>query len=109
MKTVADRRAYTRQAAVPNRASLDWGSMTKDGGRDSRVLDISRGGASVETLDAPPIGQDVWLRLESPAPTSWINATVVRGDGTRRVGIRFDSDCPDDMMLAATLGISLVF
>jgi hypothetical protein len=105
----ADRRAHARQVVVPNRAALDWGSGSTDGGRDARLLDISRGGAGLESRDSPPPGQAVWLRLEAPAPTPWVNATVVRRDGPRRVGVRFEGECPDELMLAATLGISLVF
>ena len=108
-KTVVDRRAHARQVVVPNRAALDWGTKTNDGGREARLLDISRGGASLDSRDAPPLGQPVWLRLESPAPTPWVGATVVRRDGPRHVGVRFDGECPDEVMLAATLGISLVF
>jgi hypothetical protein len=103
-----DRRGHPRRIVVPNRAALDWGTMTRDGGGDARFLDISRGGASLETRDAPQPGQMVWIRLESPAATPWITATVARRDASQ-VGIQFQGECPDDLMLAATLGISLIF
>jgi len=103
-----DRRGHPRRAVVTNRAALDWGTMTRDGGGDARLLDISRGGASLETRDSPPPGQLVWIRLEAPALTPWITATVARRDASQ-VGVRFQGECPDDLMLAATLGISLIF
>ena len=109
MKIANERRVHARQVVVPNRASLDWGSTTTDGGRDARMLDISRGGASLESREVPPAGQPVWLRLEHPAATPWVNATVVRREGRSRVGVQFESGCPEELMLAATLGISLVF
>lgn len=109
MRIATDRRAYARQVVVPNRAVLDWGSTTTDEGHEARLLEISRGGASVESRNSPPVGQLVWLRLDSPAPTPWINATVVRRDGPRRLGLRFQAECTDEVMLAATLGITLDF
>jgi hypothetical protein len=107
--TVSDRRAHPRQVVVPNRVALDWGSTTSEGGYEARLLDISLGGASLESRIMPPTGQSLWLRVESPARTQWVSATVVQSARQCRIGVRFEESCPDELMLAATLGISLVF
>ena len=107
-KSAVDRRAHSRQAVVPNQAALDWGSDSSGDCRVARLLDISRGGALLESPEAPPSGQIVWLRLQAPAETPWATATVVRRE-PGRVGVQFKGDCPNDLMLAATLGISLKF
>jgi PilZ domain len=109
ISTVADRRVHPRLVVVPNRAALDWGSATSEGGHETRLLDISVGGASLESRIMPPPGQSLWLRVESPARTQWVGATFVQSDRQRRIGVRFEGDCPDELMLAATLGIALVF
>ena len=107
--TVADRRAHPRQVVVPNRVAFDWGSATSEGGHEARLLDISLGGASLASRIIPPPGESLWLRLEAPAITEWVGATVVQSDRQHRIGVRFAGYCPDDLILAATLGISLVF
>ena len=109
MNSVTDRRAYSRQPTVPNMADLTWGTMTTDGGREARILNISRGGASLESRHVPPDAGTLWMRLATPIATPWVAATVVRRDGPCGYGLRFRGDCPDDLMLAVTLGIALRF
>ena len=44
----------------------------------------------------------MWLRLEEPTPTEWVEATVVRRAGPRKVGLDFAKHCPYDFFKAAT-------
>ena len=47
------------------------------------------------------------LRIESPVRTDWVDATIVRLDPNRQIGLRFTRGCPDDLFLAGTVGIDL--
>ncbi len=49
------------------------------------------------------------LRIESPVRTDWVDAKVVRFDPNRQIGLHFTEGCPDDFLLAGTVGIDLAF
>jgi hypothetical protein len=105
-----ERRKHPRHETIPNVAVLDWGTMTTcDGGNVARMMDISRGGARLATDEPLPQGQPLWLRLEVPITTPWVAARLVRREEHGRVGVRFEGDAPEELMLAATLGIALDF
>jgi hypothetical protein len=57
----------------------------------------------------PVVSTPVSLRMESPVRTDWVDATVVRVDPSRQVGLRFTRGCPDDLILAGTVGIDIAF
>ena len=76
---------------------------------EGQVANISQDGALVLADNPPPAGALVWLRLESPVRTDWFDARVVRSHHEREIGIRFTVDCPDDLLLAASVGIDLGF
>lgn len=108
MTTVTDRRQHPRHVALTNRADLIWDEKSTDEGKDqARILDISWGGAALEAREVPPAGELVWIRLSTPATTPWVSATVLHRDGDKSMGVRFPDGCPEELMLAATLGIAL--
>ena len=51
----------------------------------------------------------VSLRIEKPVRTDWADATIVRVDPNRQFGLRFNHGCPDDLLLAGTVGIDIAF
>ena len=57
----------------------------------------------------PAISTPVSLRMESPIRTDWVDATVVRVEPSQQVGVRFTHGCPDDLLLAGTVGIDIAF
>lgn len=105
-----EQRKHPRHEVVTNRAVLEWGTVTTSDGEDVvQLVDVSRGGACLITRDPPPHGQPLWLRMEAPVATNWVAARLVRREEPDRVAIRFEVEAPDDLMLAATLGIALNF
>ena len=72
-----DRRRSPRYPALPNRARMAW----QEGGRTrvstARLLNISGVGALVVADEKPIKGQAVWVRLEEPAPTEWVEARIM--------------------------------
>ncbi len=73
------------------------------------MVNISRGGALLLTRNPPDCHAPVWIRIESPVKTDWAEATTVRhGRNNEEVGVQFPHGCPDDLLLAGTIGIDLV-
>jgi hypothetical protein len=63
----------------------------------------------MECEKVPALSSPVSVRMESPVRTDWLNATVVRVDPNRQVGLRFTHGCPDDLLLAGAVGIDIAF
>jgi hypothetical protein len=71
----------------------------------TRLLDISRGGAALIALDAPPIGEMVWLCLHDAPRTGSVRASVigVHADDVEGYVVRlmFGEPIPDALFEAA--------
>jgi PilZ domain len=104
-----ERRASPRCDVVKNRSSIEF--VVPEGRRriGATLVNISRDGALVvadkRMLRAAPIT----LRIESPVRTDWVDAKVVRFEPNRQIGVQFTHGCPDDLLLAGTVGIDLAF
>ena len=104
-----ERRASPRCNAVKNRSSIEF--ETADGLRrfGATLVNISRHGALVAT-DKPVLhGVPISLRIENPVRTDWVDAKIVRVDPDQTIGLHFDQGCPDDLLLAGTVGIDLAY
>lgn len=120
MRTNDNRRRSARQAAVKNRAPVAWGEGANLTQFDATVLDISHSGnlmlVSGRLRYLPPT---VWIRLDSPKVTEWVQATVVRTSTVWSLGLflrrhvvqrlhrKFDRACPYDLYIAVTHGCAL--
>ncbi len=66
----------------------------------ARLLDISQTGMLVLSTDPPPAGLPIWLRLETPQVTDWvevvIKAMTPATDGAHRLRLAFREACPYD-------------
>src|SRR5690349_1732190 len=58
-------------------ARLSWTTGAKSRMVRGRLLDISRAGAAVLTLESPPVKTLVRIRLVGREPTPWVEARVV--------------------------------
>jgi hypothetical protein len=104
-----ERRASPRCAAVPNRSSIEF--VAPEGRRriGAKLVDISRDGALL-IADKPMVrAAHLTLRIESPVRTAWVAATVVRFASSREIALHFPHGCPDDLLLAGTVGIDLAY
>jgi PilZ domain len=104
-----ERRASPRCNAVKNRSSIEF--ETADGLRrfGATLVNISRHGALVAT-DKPVLhGVPISLRIENPVRTDWVDAIIVRVAPDPTIGLHFDQGCPDDLLLAGTVGIDLAY
>jgi hypothetical protein len=94
---------------VKNRSSIQFGDP--EGLRRIRatLINISRNGALV-VADTPMLRPvPLSIRIDIPVRTDWVDAQVVRFDANREIGLHFLQGCPDDLLLAGTVGIDLAF
>jgi hypothetical protein len=105
----ADRQTPARTEAVPNTSVLEWWTGADDRRCGAQILDIGRGGATLQAEVLPPLGHEVWFQMEAPATSPWVRAEVIGHDRHGLVSLKFDARCPEEVLLAATLGISINF
>jgi len=99
-----ERRAHRRLPARVNQTTLEWWDGWSSRNAPARIVDISLGGALIESEVPPPHGLDVWVRLEEPTSTSWVGGQIVRTEDGR-AALAFREGCPRDFYEAAVLGI----
>jgi len=107
MSNPAERRVAPRCEAVKNQSRLEFPVPDGSGRIEVRLVNISRDGALIVTENPPPDGAPMWLRIESPVRTDWVEAIIVRVGQNREIGLRFPRGCPDDLLLAGAIGIDL--
>ncbi len=103
-----ERRDSPRCSVVENQSRLEF--AVPEGRRrvEAKMVNISRGGALLVTGNPPACQAAVWIRIESPVKTDWAEAMTVRHGRNEEVGVQFPQGCPDDLLLAGTIGIDLV-
>ena len=102
-----ERRTWPRCDAVKNQSRLEF--AVGGGWRriDARIVNISRDGALVVSEHLAAVEATIWLRVESPVKSDWAESTIVRLGPDREISLRFPRGCPDDLLLASTIGIDL--
>lgn len=101
-----ERRRHTRYPARGSRACVEWWEEGSTRASVGQLKDISQGGAAFVAEGRPPDRQVVWVRLEEPVRSDWVQARVARIDGAE-AGLEFAGECPFDFFHAASLGIDL--
>lgn len=102
-----DRRSSPRYNVVEDAAWLGWRDETEFQTRHALILDVSLRGASI-TADEVPETERVWICLDGPTPTDWIEARVVGVVRTRmgphKLRLAFENQCPYAFFKAAVYG-----
>jgi hypothetical protein len=103
--------------AVRNRAFLSWKIEAESFESSARLINISTRGALVLAEKRPGRGPTVWLRLEVPVATEWVEATIVRivkvpgllwfRKAAYLVRMHFQDPCPYHIFKSATHGDQL--
>jgi hypothetical protein len=102
-----ERRAFPRCEAVNNQSSLEFAVPAGKRRIEARLMNISRNGALLLAQTSGPYETHTWFRLECPVKTDWVEATIVRVALDRAIALTFPMGCPDDLLLASTMGIDL--
>jgi hypothetical protein len=108
MSESRERRNSQRCDAVENQSRLDFAAPTGRQRVSARLVNLSRGGALISAEHPPPCGEPIWLRVERPVKTDWAKAVTVRIGRNREFAVRFPTGCPDDLLLAGTIGINMI-
>jgi hypothetical protein len=108
MSEFRERRKSQRCDAVENQSRLAFAAVAGRQRVLARVVNLSRDGALVVTDHPPPCGEPIWLRIESPVQTDWAKAVTVRVGRNRDFAVRFPTGCPDDFLMAGTIGINMI-
>lgn len=95
-----DQAGDLRRPAVDNRASLGWQVGHECWGIPARVREISLLNAVIVTEGRPPSDQPVWLRLEEPSKTVWVEVKVARITASGEVEVWFPGTCPNAIFRA---------
>jgi hypothetical protein len=103
-----ERRVSSRCDAVENQSRLEFAVAGGKKRVEARLVNLSRAGALVLTDSPPPSDEPIWLRIESPVKTDWAKAMTVRIGPNREVALRFPLGCPDDLLVAGTVGINMI-
>ncbi len=107
MSHPSERRASPRCAAVKNQSRLEFAVADGRQRIEVQLVNLSRDGALIVTENALPYEPPIWLRIESPVKTDWVEATVVRVGQDQKIALSFPRRCPDDLLLAGTIGIDV--
>jgi len=103
----SERRVFERFPAILNRTRLEWCDGAENRNATARLLNVSQGGALIETTMPLPAAQGFWLRLEEPSFSTWVGARLIRNETDARAAIAFHQPCPFDFLESARQGISL--
>ena len=104
-----ERRASPRCNALRNRSTIEFAAPEGRRRIGATLVNISRDGALV-VADKPMFrAGPLSVRIDSPVRTDWVDARVVRFEPTREIALHFPQGCPDDLLLAGTVGIDLAF
>jgi hypothetical protein len=76
------------------------------GHRSTRVilLNICSGGALILMEEKPVLDRPMWIRLEDPLKSDWLEAIPVRIGESHEVEVHFSDPCPRVFLWAATRG-----
>jgi len=92
---------------LKNQSRLSFAVLGDSRRINVRLVNISRHGALIVAENPPPDEAPMWLRIESPVKTDWVEATIVRRGQNGEIGLRFPRGCPDDLLLAGAIGIDV--
>lgn len=106
--TPADRRLHERHTTAEDQAWLGWWEGRVYRKSPSTLLDISHGGAKLIAEFAPPRRSTVWICLDGPRRTEWVEAEALQvnrlQDQTAEVRVSFREVCPYSFFEVAVYG-----
>lgn len=99
-----DRRQAPRFPVVENRGFLSWWDGDACVVIPTQIKNLSALGALLLTETPPPVGEPLWLRIEVPIATHWIEVGLAWANDTGAAGVFFPSTCPYDLYRKLAVG-----
>lgn len=110
LTTEANRRQHERYPTAEDQAWLGWWEGRTYRRSPATLIDISQGGAKIIAEIAPPRRSTVWICLDGPRRTEWVEAEVIEvirlRDNTAEVRMAFREICPYTFFEVAVYGHS---
>src|SRR5579871_6023635 len=106
--TATNRRQFERYTTAEDQAWLGWWEGRIYRKSPATLLNISQGGVKVIAEVPPPRRSTVWICLDGPRRTEWVEAEVLQVtrlvDGTAQVRMAFREICPYTFFEVAVYG-----
>jgi hypothetical protein len=76
---------------------------------EATLVNISLSGALIVTKERPMLRQPLWITIESPVSSGWIEAVPVRYDGEDQIALTFrePAGCGSHFLWAATSAMEM--
>ena len=109
MSVQAERRSSVRRGAVPNRMILRFTGSMGFRRAEAALVNLSLSGALIVTKARPMLRQPLWITIESPVSSGWIEAVPVRYDGEDQIALTFrePAGCGSHFLWAATSAMEM--
>lgn len=105
-----NRRQFERYASAEDQAWIGWWEGRIYRKSPATLLDISQGGAKLVAESSPPRRATIWICLDGPMRTEWVEAEALEvtrlRDGSARVRVAFREICPYTFFEVAVHGFS---
>lgn len=89
-------------------ARLSWREGEEYCYTPAKIMNLSTTGALLQVQEEIPLGVPIWLRLDEPEPTNWLEGLVLRTEklrGTERhLRVTFRESCPYEFFKATING-----
>ena len=103
-----NRRGSERFAVAEDQAWLGWWEGRIFRKTPATLLDISQGGAKLTVEFSPPRRSTVWVCLEGPRQTAWVEGVMLDAvklpDGHAEIRMAFREVCPYSFFEVAVFG-----
>jgi hypothetical protein len=99
-----ERRKAPRFPVVENRGCLSWWDGDDCIVVPTRMENLSALGALLLLETPPPVGQPLWLRMEEPIATGWIEVGLAWANESGAAGVYFPSTCPYELYRKLAIG-----
>jgi hypothetical protein len=109
MSDAVEQRTSARRGAVANRIVLRFAGSMGYCRVEATLVNISPAGALIVTRERPALNQPLWISMEGPVSTGWVEAVAVRFDEEDQVGLTFGGPggCGSHFLWAATSGMDM--
>lgn len=107
--SAAERRSESRYPASMDGAWIGWWVDEEFRQTRAMIVDISQNGMSLVTIESPVHQGEVFISIEIPSPSEWMEARLIERisteHGTHQIRLLFIQPIPYDLFKAAVYGL----
>ena len=107
--TAIERRSEARYPATMDGAWIGWWVDEEFRQTRAMIVNLSQNGMSLVTIEPPDHQGDVFISIEIPSPSEWLEARLIERvpteAGTHQISLLFLRPIPYDLFKAAVYGL----